>query len=31
MADGGIVYDGSPNDLSDEQLRAVYGGEGWLS
>lgn len=31
MADGGIVYDGSPNDLTDEQLRAIYGGEGWLS
>lgn len=31
MADGGIVYDGGPSDLTDEQLRAIYGGEGWLS
>lgn len=31
MADGRIVYDGGPEALSDERLRLIYGGEGWLS
>jgi len=30
MAEGSIIYDGGPDGLSDEQLRAIYGGEGWL-
>jgi phosphonate transport system ATP-binding protein len=30
MAEGSITYDGGPDGLSDEQLRAIYGGEGWL-
>jgi phosphonate transport system ATP-binding protein len=30
MAEGSIIYDGGPDGLSDEQLRASYGGEGWL-
>ena len=31
MADGRIVYDGGPEGLSDERLRLIYGGEGWLN
>lgn len=30
MAEGSIIYDGSPDGLTDERLRAIYGGEGWL-
>lgn len=30
MAEGRIVYDGGPEGLSDERLRLIYGGEGWL-
>ncbi|NBS65114.1 MAG: phosphonate ABC transporter ATP-binding protein [Betaproteobacteria bacterium] len=30
MAEGSIIYDGGPDGLTDEQLRAIYGGEGWL-
>ena len=31
MAGGAIVYDGDSAGLTDAQLRAIYGGEGWLS
>jgi phosphonate transport system ATP-binding protein len=31
MAGGAIVYDGDSAGLTDTQLRAIYGGEGWLS
>src|SRR5258705_13618736 len=30
MAGGAVVYDGTPADLSDAQLKAIYGGEDWL-
>jgi len=30
MAGGRIVYDGPPSDLTDAQLKAIYGGEDWL-
>jgi phosphonate transport system ATP-binding protein len=30
MSDGAVVYDGEPAGLSDEQLKAIYGGEDWL-
>jgi len=30
MADGAVVYDGAPSDLSDAQLTKIYGGEDWL-
>ena len=30
MAEGSVIYDGGPDGLTDEQLRAIYGGEGWL-
>ena len=30
MSDGGIVYDGPPDGLTDETLKKIYGGEGWL-
>jgi phosphonate transport system ATP-binding protein len=30
MADGEIVFDGSPKDLQAEHLRQIYGGEDWL-
>ncbi len=30
MAEGSIIYDGGPDGLTDSQLRAIYGGEGWL-
>ena len=30
MADGGIVYDGSAEGLTEDQLKSIYGGEGWL-
>jgi phosphonate transport system ATP-binding protein len=31
MAEGRIVYDGRPEALTDERLRQIYGGEGWLN
>lgn len=30
MADGAVVYDGSPEGLTEDRLRAIYGGDGWL-
>jgi phosphonate transport system ATP-binding protein len=30
MAGGRIVYDGGPQDLHDDILRQIYGGEDWL-
>jgi|SRR5438105_1544804 len=30
MAGGKVVYDGSPQHLTDGVLRSIYGGEGWL-
>ena len=30
MSGGRIVFDGAPDRLSDEILRQIYGGEGWL-
>jgi len=31
MANGHIVFDGPPQDLTDEHLKEIYGGEDWLS
>ncbi|WP_414479127.1 ATP-binding cassette domain-containing protein [Reinekea sp.] len=30
MSDGKIVYDGSPDGITDDHLKQVYGGESWL-
>jgi phosphonate transport system ATP-binding protein len=30
MTGGRVVYDGSPQDLSDAHLKEIYGGEDWL-
>jgi phosphonate transport system ATP-binding protein len=30
MSGGRIVFDGAPGNLSDEQLKIIYGGEDWL-
>ena len=30
MTGGRVVYDGPPERLSDDHLKAIYGGEGWL-
>lgn len=30
MSGGKVVYDGVPEGLDDDMLRAIYGGEGWL-
>lgn len=30
LSGGEVVYDGPPDGLSDEQLKAIYGGEDWL-
>jgi len=30
MSKGEIVFDGRPNELTDQHLMAIYGGEGWL-
>ncbi len=30
MSDGRIVYDGTPDGLSDAHLKQIYGGEDWL-
>jgi phosphonate transport system ATP-binding protein len=30
MSGGRIVYDGSPDGLTDEHLRQIYGGQDWL-
>jgi phosphonate transport system ATP-binding protein len=30
MTDGHVIYDGSPDGLSDAELKAIYGGEDWM-
>ncbi len=30
MTGGRVVFDGPPNQLTDEHLKTIYGGEGWL-
>ena len=30
MSDGYVVYDGPPEDVSDDHLKQIYGGESWL-
>jgi len=30
MSGGHIVFDGPPDDLTDEHLKTIYGGEAWL-
>ncbi|MCK9239273.1 phosphonate ABC transporter ATP-binding protein [Desulfocurvus sp.] len=30
MARGSVVFDGPPDELADEHLKDIYGGEGWL-
>jgi phosphonate transport system ATP-binding protein len=30
LSAGAVVYDGAPAGLSDDMLRTIYGGEGWL-
>jgi phosphonate transport system ATP-binding protein len=30
MSGGQVVFDGPPAQLSDDRLREIYGGEGWL-
>lgn len=30
LSKGGIVYDGSPAELTNEHLKEIYGGEDWL-
>jgi phosphonate transport system ATP-binding protein len=30
MTGGRVVFDGAPGALTDEHLKAIYGGEGWL-
>ncbi len=30
MADGNVVYDGPPGELTDDHLKRIYGGEDWL-
>lgn len=30
MSGGYVVYDGRPEDLSDDHLKQIYGGESWL-
>ena len=31
MSGGSIVYDGPPAGLTDDKLKMIYGGEGWLA
>ena len=31
MSGGKIVFDGGPSELSDDILKRIYGGEGWLA
>ena len=31
MAQGEIVFDGSPDGLRESHLKQIYGGEGWLA
>lgn len=30
MANGHVIYDGPPQDISDDILKKIYGGESWL-
>ena len=30
MSGGDVVYDGPPGQLSERDLRGIYGGENWL-
>jgi len=30
MSEGHVVFDGKPEELKDEHLKAIYGGEDWL-
>ena len=30
MSGGRVVFDGPPDDLRDQHLKEIYGGEGWL-
>ena len=30
MTGGNVVFDGAPGTLTDEHLKAIYGGQGWL-
>ena len=30
MSEGHIIFDGKPNDLTDDSLKQIYGGESWL-
>ena len=30
MTDGKVVFDGAPAQLTDENLKAIYGGENWI-
>ncbi len=30
MSKGGVVYDGSPDELTNDHLKEIYGGEDWL-
>ncbi|HRE20374.1 MAG TPA: phosphonate ABC transporter ATP-binding protein [Rhabdaerophilum sp.] len=31
MSQGSVVFDGSPENLTDQDLAAIYGGESWLA
>jgi phosphonate transport system ATP-binding protein len=31
MSQGAIIFDGPPKELGDTHLKAIYGGEGWLT
>jgi phosphonate transport system ATP-binding protein len=31
MSQGHVVFDGPPNELTDTQLTAIYGGTSWLN
>ena len=31
MANGTVIYDGGPEGLTDDRLRTIYGGDGWLA
>jgi phosphonate transport system ATP-binding protein len=30
LAGGAVVFDGQPSDLTDDELKCIYGGENWL-
>jgi len=30
MTGGHVVYDGSPEGLTDSDLKTIYGGESWI-